>query len=214
MPLLLATSPPGIDKVYFALGGLGIAVLALVMDMLKGIVQDWREKRKKAKQSSFVYLAEKQVLLDQAAERICLENKADHVALYRLHNGEFFEGDDSIKKMSMASEAVNGAGLARWKAVSQNMLMSNFPHLVLALDGATKAALYLITPDNVLDFELARLLNEREYSTSVALLVRGKKDRPLAMLFLSWCGREVALSDLSVPQLESNRRDLSFILSD
>jgi hypothetical protein len=211
MPLLLATSPPGIDKIYYALGGLGIAVVALVMDMLKGIVQDWREKRKKAKQSSFVYLAEKQVQLDQAAERICLEAGCYHVGLYRLHNGEYFEGDDSIKKMSMATEA---PALARWKAESQSLLMSNFPHLVLALDGPAKQPLYHITPDSVLDFELGRLLNQRGYGSSVALLIRGKKERPLAVLFLSWQQNTLALADLNTAELEAYRRDLSFILSD
>jgi hypothetical protein len=210
MPLLLA-SLPSADKVYFALAGLGIAVGALVLDMLKDVVKEWRENRRKTKQSSFVYLAEKQVQLDQAAERICLETHADHVGLYRLHNGEYFEGNDSIKKMSMATEA---PALDRWKVESQNMLMSNFPHLVLALDGPAKQPLYLITPDSVLDFELGRLLNQRGYTSCVALLVRGQKERPLALLLLSWKKAHLTLSDLNTAELESHRRDLSFILAD
>lgn len=213
MPALLASFPSA-DKVYTALGGLALAVLLLVLDMLRSWVQQWRETRKKAKQSSFVYLAEKQVLLDQAAERICLESKCDHVGLYRLHNGEFFEGDDSIKKMSMASEAVGSRGRTRWKDKSQNLLMSNFPHLVLGLDGPTKQPFYLITPANVLDFEIGRHLNERDYEVVVGMLIRGKKDRPLAMLFLSWHTPGLTLDSLNLPELEAHRRDLSYILSD
>ena len=202
------------DAMSKALAGLCLAVLMLLVDMAAKAITSYRENRKKVKQSSFVYLAEKQVLLDQAAERICLEVKADHVGLYRLHNGEFFEGDDSIKKMSMASEAVGHMGWPRWKDKSQNLLMSNFPHLVLALDGASKQAFYLVTPENVLDFEFGRLLNERGLTTCVAMLVRGKKDRPLAMLFLSWRGRHLAAEDLDTTSLDSYRRDLSFIISD
>jgi hypothetical protein len=214
MLLLATTSPPGADKVYLALAGVGMCVLALVLDMVKSAVQEWREKRKKAKQSSPIYLAEKQVQLDQATERICLATHADHVGLFRLHNGEYFEDNDSIKKMSMVSEATRGYGQSRWKATSQSMLMSNFPYLVLALYGPAKQALYRMTPDNVLDFEMGRLLNEREYVASVALLIRGQKDKPLAILLLSWCVSPPELADLNADELEGHRRDLSFTLSD
>ena len=212
--IVLLASFPSADKVYTALAAVGLAVAALVIDMLRSWLQQWRETRKKAKQSSFVYLAEKQVLLDQGAERICLESKCDHVGLYRLHNGEFFEGDDSIKKMSMASEAVGGRGQARWKDKSQNLLMSNFPHLVLALDGPSKQPFYYITPENVLDFEIGRHMNDRNYKVVVALLIRGKKERPLAMLFLAWHTPGITLDKLNVAELEEHRRDLSYTLSD
>jgi hypothetical protein len=199
---------------YTALGGIALAVVLLVLEMVRNGINEWREKRKKIKQSSFVYLAEKQVEIDQATERMVGVIKADHVALYRLHNGEFFEGNDSIKKMSMASEAVRRTGIARWKLASQNMLMSNYPHLVLALDGAEKQDYYRVTPENVLDFELGRLLNEREYETVVALIIRGKKSRPLAILMLAWCTQQPTLNDLDTAALEVFRRDLSFTLSD
>ncbi|GAA3940298.1 hypothetical protein [Hymenobacter algoricola] len=211
MPNLASISA---DKLYAALGGVAFAVFLLVLDMIKTTITQWRENRKKAKQSSFVYLAEKQVLLDQATERICLETKADHISLYRLHNGEFFEGNDSIKKMSMVSESLGRVGMGRWKSASQSLLMSDFPHLVLALDGAAKQAYYCMNPDNVLDFEMGRLMNEREYETSVALLIRGKKDKPLAVLMLNWCTDRRTLTDLNTTELEGYRRDLSFTLSD
>jgi hypothetical protein len=211
--LLLATLPSS-DKIYTALAGLAFAVLLLVIDMVRDAVKQWRETRRKIKQSSFAYLAEKQVQIDQATERMVHELKADNVSLYRLHNGEFFEGNDSIKKMTMVSEAVSGRGVARWKGASLSMLLSNYPHLVLGLDGPTKQPYYLLTPENALDFEAGRLLNEREYETCVVLLIRGKKDKPLAMLWLCWCTRKLTLSDLDATLLESHRRDFSFALSD
>lgn len=207
--------PPQIPStVYTALVGLCAAVVVLIADMVKTIISNWRENRKKAKQSSFVYLAEKQVQLDQGTERMCLEVKPNHIGLYRLHNGEFFEGNDSIKKMSLVSEAVNGMGIGRWKAASQSMLMSDFPHLVLALDGPAKQDFYVMQDDAVLDFEMGRLMNEREYRTSIALLVRGKKARPLAILILSWCTGPCYLQDIDTALLEAYRRDFSYTLSD
>ncbi|RZK87728.1 MAG: hypothetical protein EOO62_38755 [Hymenobacter sp.] len=215
MSFLLAASPiPGADKLYLALGGVVVAVAVLVLDMVKSTIQSWRETRRKAKQSSLVYLAEKQVQLDQGTERMCLAVRPNHVALYRLHNGIYFEGDDSIKKMSMVSEAVNGMGIGRWKSSSQDMLMSNFPHLTLGLDGPTKQDFYVMQEESVLDFEMGRLMNEREYATSIALLIRGKKERPLAILILSWCTGHHYLNDLDTAMLESYRRDFSYTLSD
>ena len=211
--MFLAATLPSSDKVYTALAGLALAVFLLVADMVRDAVKQWRENRRKVKQSSFAYLAEKQVQIDQATERMVNDLKADNVSLYRLHNGEFFEGNDSIKKMSMVSEAVRG-GIARWKAASINILLSNYPHLVLGLDGPSKQPYYLLTPENALDFEAGRLLNEREYETCVVLLIRGKKDKPLAMLWLCWCTRQLGLSDLDTALLESHRRDFSFALSD
>jgi hypothetical protein len=213
LSLFLATAPPG-NQIYAALATLALAVLGLFIDMAAKWIGTYRENRKNAKQSSFVYLAEKQVLLDQVAERICLEAKAEHVSLYRLHNGEFFEGNDSIKKMSLVSEATKDHWGPRWKDRSQNLLLSNFPHLVLALDGPTQQPFYVITPENVLDFEFGRLLNERGLDCCLAMLIRGKKGRPVAMLFLSWRGQKVTLDTLDTNSLESNRRDLSFIISD
>lgn len=57
-------------------------------------------------------------------------------------------------------------------------------------------------------------MNDRDYETSVALLIRGKKDRPLAILLLSWCTRRVPETALNAALLESYRRDFSFTLSD
>lgn len=205
---------PSFDKLWYALAGVAVAVLSLVLDMVRTAIAEWRENRKKAKQSSFVYLAEKQVQLDQGTERMCLEVKPNHVGLYRLHNGEYFEGNDSIKKMSLVSEAVNGMGIGRWKSASQSMLMSDFPHLVLGLDGPTKQDFYVMQDDNVLDFEMGRVMNEREYLTSVALLIRGKKDRPLAIVMLSWCTERRYLNDLNTAMLDAYRRDFSYTLSD
>jgi hypothetical protein len=48
----------------------------------------------------------------------------------------------------------------------------------------------------------------------VALLVRGKKNKPLAILMLSWWNRTVDYLDLDLPALDAYRRDLSFTLSD
>ncbi|MGI4873251.1 MAG: hypothetical protein ACRYFX_18980 [Janthinobacterium lividum] len=212
MPFLLAAISA--DKIYTALAGIFVAVLGLLAEMGRSAFVQWRENRKKVKQSSLGYLAEKQVLLDQATERICIEAKADHVGLYRLHNGEFFEGNDSIKKMSMDSEAIGNHGVTRWKFESQALLISNFPHLVLALAGPAKLPFYLLTPDSCLDFEVGRLLNKRKISCAVALLIRGRKDKPLAFLFLSWHQQAMTLEELNVAQLEAHRRDLSYILSE
>ncbi|SNC62186.1 hypothetical protein SAMN06265337_0620 [Hymenobacter gelipurpurascens] len=208
--MLLAALPPA-DKLYTALAGVAVAVALLLLDMLRTTLNEWREARRKKKQSNFFYLAEKQVLLDQATERICLTTKADHVGLYRLHNGEYFEGDDSIKKMSQVSEAVGGRDISRWKLASQSMLMSNYPHLVL---GLKQAAYYWMHPDNVQDFEMGRLMNDRAYDSCVALLICGKKNRPLAILILSWCRDHVTEADVDLLSLESDRRDLAFTLSD
>jgi hypothetical protein len=210
MPLLLLSLPPA-DKVYVALGGVAFAVFALVLDMVKGIVQEWREKRKKVKQNSFFYQAEKQVLLDQATERICLATKAHHVSLFRLHNGDYFEGNDSIKKMSMVSESIGLPGLARWKAQSQSMLMSNFPHMVL---GMGKQDFYAMHTDDALDFDMGRVMNEREYVTTIAMLILGRKSQPLGVLMLSWCDKQMYINDLDADVLLHDRRDLSFTLSD
>lgn len=209
--MLLLATPPLSDKLYAALGGVAFAVLLLVLDMVKTTVQDWRESRKKARQSSFVYLAEKQVQLDQTTERICLLSQAHHVSLYRLHNGDFFEGNDSIKKMSMVSESVGLPGLARWKSQSQGLSMSNFPHMVL---GMSAADFYLMHSESALDFEVGRGMNEREYTTTVAMLILGKKSQPLGILMLSWCGPHLHLNDLDTDALLADRRDLSFTLSD
>ena len=202
---------PASDKVYTALAGVAVAVFVLVLDMVKTAFSQWREDRKKARQNSFVYLAEKQVLLDQATERICLHTKADHVSLYRLHNGQFFEGDDSIKKMTMVSESVRHPSVARRKAVSQALLLSNYPFMVL---GMSKEAFYVMYADSAQDFEVRRGMGERGYATAVGLLILGKKDRPLAVLLLSWCERRVTLADLNLSALDDDRRALSFTLAE
>ena len=199
------------NTLYTALAGLGFAVAVIIADMVKNAITNWRESRKKAKQSSLFYLAEKQVTLDQATERICLLSKAHHVGLYRLHNGEFFEGKDSIKKMSMVSESVGRAGQARWKAQSQNLPMSSFPHLVL---GMAAEPFYVMYEDSALDFEVGRGMNEREYATTVAILINGRKSQPLGILMLSWCGARLTIADLDTAALLDDRRDLSFTLSE
>lgn len=205
------TAPQIPPSVFTALAGLGFAVAVLIADMLKTALTNYREGRKKARQSSLFYLADKQVQLDQATERICLRTGAHHVALYRLHNGDFFEGNDSIKKMSQVSESVGLPGLARWKASSQNLSMSSFPHMVL---GMSKQDFYTMHAHDALDFEVGRMMNEREYTTVVAILITGRKEKPLGILALAWCGGCISPADLDTAALLADRRDFSFTLSD
>jgi hypothetical protein len=68
-------------------------------------------------------------------------------------------------------------------------------------------------PDDVLDYEAGRLMHDRGYGTRVALLIKGKSGKDLAILILSWQREDVLPEQVDRQKLEEYRRDLSFTLS-
>lgn len=174
------------------------------------LVQHWRATRRKAKQSNPVYLASKQISLSIAADRVCTWSGATHVSIYQFSNGQFFNNGDSIQKISMVAEAVDGNATARWLPQSQNLPTSSFPHLLTAL-GKGHAWLY---QDECEDYELNRFMRERGYQSRVVLLLTGPKNVWLGLLCISF---EIGhFTDEVLPSLltlENHRRACAAILA-
>jgi len=186
------------------------AGLGLAGKFAWGLYQQWRAERRKAKQSQPVYLAEKQIRLSIAVDRVCTWAGATHVSIYQFSNGQFFNNGDSIQKISMVSEAVDGNASARWLPQSQNLPTSSFPHLLTAL-GKGHVWLYR---DECEDYELNRYLRERGYQSRLVLLLRGPKNVWLGLLVISFeIGHFTDDVLPSLTTLEEHRRACAAILA-
>lgn len=187
-------------------GGCGYAI-SLAWKWLR----DFQTTRRQAKQSSPVYLAEKQIQLTIAADRVCRWSGAAHVSIYQFHNGQFFSNGDSIQKISMVSEATENNAMARWLPQSQNLPTASFPNLLLAFRDRPHVWLYR---DRCEDYEADRYLRERGYSCRLVCLLTGAKGAWLGLLALSFCEGEFTDETLpSLTTLEQFRRDCAAILA-
>lgn len=173
------------------------------------IYKQWRTNRQQAKQSHPLYLADKQISLDVAADRACVWAGAAHVSIYQFSNGQYFTNGDSIQKISMVGEATESNLVGRWRLVSQNLPTSAFPYLMRAVQqGHT-----WLYRDECEDYELNRLMRERGYSSAVAVLLRGQKESWLGLLIVAWGEEYFTDEHLNLRLLESHRRACAYILA-
>ncbi|RPD50067.1 hypothetical protein DNI29_04520 [Hymenobacter sediminis] len=197
--------------VAVALWGLISGGFALLGRYLWELIRNWREARKKAKQSHPVYLAQKQKSLDRAADRACLWSGADHAAIYQFHNGQYFANHDSIQKMSMTGEGVESELIRRWQIESQNMPTVVFSDFIESI--GTQAHVWLYR-DECQDYEMNRLMRQRGYACSLAVLLKGAKNAWLGVLVMSWGEGHFTDEHISLPGLVEHQREASFILSE
>ncbi|MGI4742616.1 MAG: hypothetical protein ACRYG7_46250 [Janthinobacterium lividum] len=174
------------------------------------LVRQWQTARRQQKQSNPVYLAEKQIRLDVAADRACVWAEAAHVSIYQFSNGSYFSNGDSIQKISMAGEAVDSNLVRRWRLESQNLPTSAFPYL---MRGIQSGRLWLYR-DECEDYELNRLMRERGYATAVAALLQGQKGTWLGVLVMAWGEGRRDETELDLCRFEDHRRACAFILAE
>lgn len=185
--------------------GLGVAA-KYGWDWVKAV----RAGRQQAKQSHPVYLAQKQIELSLAADRVCRWAGASHVSIYQFSNGQFFSNGDSIQKISMVSEATENNAMARWLPQSQNLPTASFPYLMRGLE---KGHVWLYR-DECADYDLNRYMRERGYTSRVVCLLTGAKGAWLGLLAVSFS--EGYFTDEVLPSLatlEEHRRACAAILS-
>jgi hypothetical protein len=173
------------------------------------ILTQWRVGRRQAKQSHPLYLADKQISLDVAADRACVWAGAAHASIYQFSNGQYFTNGDSIQKISMVGEATESNLVGRWRLASQNLPTSAFPYLMRALQ-AGHTWLYR---DECEDYELNRLMRERGYASAVAVLLQGQKGTWLGLLIVSWGEGYFTDAHLNLRLLENHRRACAYILA-
>lgn len=164
-----------------------VAGMGLLGAYLKKLFDERKARLLKKKQSDPLYLADKQLRLDQFTARTCVEVEADHVSVYKFHNGEHYAGGDSIQKMSMASEDVGSPIYARFLAQAQNLNCGLFPAL---MRGVGTQAVYWMHAGQSEDYAVNEAMALRGYETSAALVARGKGGQWLGMLVLSWQHRQ------------------------
>jgi hypothetical protein len=185
-------------------GGCGYA-LKLTWEGFQG----WRAARKSAKQSNPVYLAEKQIQLNIAADRACRWAGAAHTSIYQFSNGQYFTNGDSIQKVSMVAEAVENNALARWLSQSQNLTTTGFPNMLRALD---KGHVWLYR-DECEDFELNRYMRERGYTSRLVGLLTGKQGVWLGLLVISFSEGYFTDEHINLITFEEHRRACASILA-
>ncbi len=183
--------------------------LSLAAKFSYDLFQNWRIKRQKAKQSHPLYLADKQIQLDIAADRACLWAGACHVSIYQFSNGQHFSNGDSIQKVSMVGEAVENNALRRWRMESQNLPTSAFPYMLRALE---KGHVWLYQ-DECEDYQLNVYLRERGYTCRVVTLLTGAKGSWLGLLIISWNEGRFTDDLLDLAKLEQHRRAAAAILA-
>lgn len=173
------------------------------------IVKQWRANRLQAKQSHPLYLADKQIRLDIAADRACVWAGAAHTSIYQFLNGQYFSNGDSIQKISMVGEATESNLVGRWRLASQNLPTNAFPYLMRAVQ-AGHTWLYR---DECEDYELNRLMRERGYASAVVVLLQGQKSAWLGLLVVAWGEGSFTDEHLDLRLLEDHRRACAYILA-
>ena len=186
-------------------GGCGYA-LKLAWEGFQG----WRAVRRQARQSSPVYLAEKQIQLNIAADRACRWAGAAHTSIYQFSNGQYFSNGDSIQRASMVSEAVENNAMARWLSQSQQLPMVGFPHLMRTLGTNNHVWLYR---DECEDYELNRYMRERGYTSRLVCLLTGARGTWLGLLAISFTEGYFTDEHINLTTLEEHRRACASILT-
>lgn len=171
--------------------------------------QGWRAARQAVKQSNPVYLAEKQIQLNIAADRACRWAGAAHTSIYQFSNGQYFTNGDSIQKVSMVAEAVENNAMARWLPQSQNIPTAGFPNMLRAL---AKGHVWLYR-DSCEDFELDRYMRERGYTSRLVGLLTGKQGGWLGLLVISFSEGYFTDEHINLASLEEHRRACASILA-
>ncbi|MCC3156421.1 hypothetical protein LJ737_04185 [Hymenobacter sp. 15J16-1T3B] len=210
MPDLSTIPPPELKTLSTAFWTLLITGAGLFATYAKKLYEDWQAKRQQAKQSNPAFLAERQAALDQYAQHVCERSGCDHVSLYQFHNGQYFTNGDSIQKISMVTEAVCDASLARWKMLSRDLPCSSFPNTLLA---ASKQARVWLYPGECEDFAANKVLSDRGYTCAVVLLVRGNKGAWVGLVVLSWCEGRQTDDTIDPAALEHHRREFAYKLT-
>ncbi|MDF7810687.1 hypothetical protein [Hymenobacter sp. YC55] len=186
------------------LGGAG-----LVVAYLKKLIDEYKAGLLKKRQSDPLYLADKQLRLDQFTSRAVIEADADHTCVFKFHNGEHYAGGDSILKMTMASEDVSSPSFARHKEDSKNINTNGHPTL---MNGVGKQAMFWLHAGRCEDYDTNQMLARRGHASSVVLLARGKGGQWLGLLMLSWHKLQDE-STVSAADLVALQTELGFLMN-
>lgn len=191
--------------VTFITGG-----LFLLIKFFWDWVKELYAHQRKLRQQDYFYLAKKQVMQDQFTQRVLDRVGSDYIWLYRFHNGEHWEGGDSIKKMSMTSEAKRSNAFQSWVDDAQGVPLSNYPNYLLQLrDDPISTQNWTENPD----FQVHVVMRRRGIATTVSLLVMGHKT-PIGILVLSWCDVNLLVDRLQRDALNGFRAEATLLLTD
>jgi hypothetical protein len=201
---------------------LGKAVAAALWCLISGgfallgryawqLFKNWREQLLKAKKAHPLYLAQKQKRLDRVADRACVWSGADHSAVWQFSNGSYFSNLDSIQKMSMTGEGVESELVRRWQMESQNLPTVVYSDLIERVSTQSHVWLYR---DECEDYEMNKMMRQRGYSCTLAVLLEGNKHAWLGMMLISWGEGRFTDESIDLATLVNYQREASFILSE
>lgn len=168
----LETMPAGL-----AIGLLFVALVAwLLKKPVEGLVAKLfdqfteRIKRSSKEPASAMELARKArkaIILEQKTEALRIEMECDHVSVYGCQNGVYLRSGEGIDKFVMLAEA-GRPGDPRYMDTERIVFAQDIPRTLLALESAPYLLLWSEHSD---DWKVNKIMRERDYTSSLALLI-------------------------------------------
>ena len=121
-------------------------VSSITVAIITVVIKDWLDKRKVAEKAAKDECVKHEDLdnmmyVQEFIEALRLEYNFDRAGICQFHNGgKFFKGH-SMKKFSMSFETTK-PGIEKIKRGTQNIIVSEFPHLIHGLLEETSLTIY------------------------------------------------------------------------
>ena len=187
---------------------MSLFVLYLVLEIIKA-AKKWKEERKTEAKSDPNALMRKKNEIENYCHVILAETKASHVAVWRFHNGHFYSGGDSMKSISMFTEAALTDGL-HVDVMSQNLPLKNYSKTFTAL---TENTFLVVERDQAPDWHLNQLLNQRKYAHMVLCMLRGPEGVPLGTLEISFLLEDINWKSITSVMIDRYKKELEYKLA-
>ena len=154
-----------------------------------------QERRGRQTLDGYRMLTGKDIEYNCYAEQMRLLTACDHVEVYGATNGEYLRSGDSIEKFIMVGESAS-RGEPRFIDCEGLIYSHNIPFLVNVVCHTDYA---LMWPEQCEDESFNRIMRERGYSTSLAVLITVTAPKHgqyvLGMFVLNW--KHIALSPVA-----------------
>jgi hypothetical protein len=190
----------GMSEILFLLLGMG------VMEF-KAYLLRRKEGHKKESRADIGLLMIKKNDVENYCVGIVKETKADHVAVWRFHNGQHYQGGDSIKKMSIYTEYSYTSSLLV-DDISQKFDLENFSKSYVELMKAEYSFLVMET-GCCKDWHANKLMFDRGYHTMIWVLLHGHGKNPLGILEISFL-KPIDFSLVGSKELDRYKRELEY----
>lgn len=144
-----------------------------------------QKETKRRKMSDLQYLSAKTIELNRYAQFMLDTTGCDHVSVYAAANGQYLKSGDSIEKFIMQAEAA-APGEPRYMDVEPLIYANQLPHLISKI---FIAEYVLLWPNQCDDEKCNKLMRQRGYSSSIAMLVTVPAPHGrfvLGMVVLNW----------------------------